>query len=346
MDDILTIHRPFKMSEVIRASDFLIIYPKEINILNESKFRLIGQLRNFSLTNKNNIGRVYIETNGIKIWEHNFTENEYLELPFWRDLDFFDSVLLQFVSVYICIEPCEKDLPFSIEISYTPVMEISSVYNIKNRLDYIYELENRDYLFVADGCCFYIDTPSAIRNMDLDKNSNLSYEQKYEFYLNKGLLSISKFAERKKNIKSHLQKNCPTNKYLFYVYSHDVDKIQKDKKLKEIVDVSDYIVMTSPEALDISVESENIEKFKQYMEKMYPKASICEIRKINIIDEPKTFQMRLDEIKELKTQLNKILDSKNNVPDEISLEEFQNLPEESIKKRQLIQMREKLQRMF
>jgi hypothetical protein len=345
MDNRLIIPRPLAMSEVIRASDFLIINPKETHTVSINRFPLKGMLRDFCLTDRNNVGRVYLEINGQTVWEHVFTENESLEWPFWQGIDVYDSTLFVFTFVCVCVEPRDKDQPFSLEISYTPVFEVSDVFKLKNKLCYLYELARYEHLFVKEGCGLYIDTQKEINYLDKKIGQTLSVfseEEKRELYLKEGWLPISKYKNRSQIIKSSLQKTNPVGKYLFYVYTHDVETIRKDEKLREFANVSNYIVQTFPPALDITVDSENLTRFRDYMTKTYPKADAKVNRQMNFVDEDKTTQLRSEEIRDLTNQWQKILDSRDNVPEEISIEDFRNLPKESEKVQKFLRMLEKM----
>lgn len=291
MNDNLIIPRPLAISEVLRASDFLIINPDETHIITFPRFNIPkGMHRNFRLTDRNNIDEVALEIGGQIIWKHTFTENETVILPFWQGLNVYDSTLFCFTSTCFCVKPRVKDQLFSLEMLCTPLSEKSDILKLKTRLEYIYELSKYEYLLVSQGSARYIDVRKEIE---------------------------SEFNNRKNVITSHIQALIPDDKYLFYVYTWNSEAIQKDQELARFAQVSNYIVDTAPPALDIIVETKNSEKFNAHMNKKYPDAKVQGFIQVQILDEIKTSQFRSNEIQELKREWEKILASKDNVPKEI-----------------------------
>lgn len=300
MNDNLIIPRPLAISEVLRTCDSLIIFPDKTHNITIPRFDIPrgGVYKNFRLTDKNNIGEVSLEIGGQIIWKHTFTENETILLPFWHGLDVYDSGLFSCTFTAFCIKPRIKDEPFSLEILFTPLLLTPQLdkFKLYTRLEYIYELSIYEYLLVSKGQSLYIDSRK-------DMASNKEIEPEYK--------------NRKNIITSYVIGSNPIDEYLFYVYTWNPETIQNDQELATFALVKDYAVDTAPPALDIIVESKNLEKFNIYMKKKYPNAEVQGSIQVHSIDEIKTSQLRSAEIQELKREWEKILASKDNVPKEI-----------------------------
>lgn len=278
--ETIKIKGPIIYKDITKCSKYLLVDTKKEHVVIDKYFSWNlpkGQIRNIGLSCMKNIKSVSLEFSGQSksIWTSDVA-TPIINIPIFTGLQLYEYIYVAFHFGYLRFTKQNSDEPIEFDVTYESILMIGSVDIHVKLIDVIYNIGSNKYLYCTKGMINIIDDTYVIEQIkEALKNCDGAdfYEELFEnFYKKRSLYHRLMNKERIYNIDNTVykekQKTTIRGATIYYKYP---EVLQQDPKLKELlVEISPFVGLTDPPALDIEVLEENSGKLVEYLKENYP----------------------------------------------------------------------------